>query len=272
MDLSEDQITRYARHIILSEVGGIGQNALLKARVLVVGAGGLGCPVALYLGAAGIGTLGIVDDDAVDLSNLQRQIAHGTDDIGRAKVDSLAASVEAINGDITVVRHPTRLTTQNVESLIRDYDIIVDGSDNFATRYLLNDACFFAGKTLISAALLRFEGQISTFKPHARMNEGEADRHPCYRCLFPEIPPKGLVPSCAEAGILGVLVGTVGSLQATEVIKEILGLGESLSGHLLIYNALDVSFQKFREKPNPDCALCGGHATLRDLSHHQVAA
>ena len=231
MDFSEDQIRRYARHILLREVGGVGQEKLLNAKVLVVGAGGLGSPVILYLAAAGVGTIGVVDDDTVDLSNLQRQIAHSTDRIGMAKADSAKAAVAAINPDVTVVPHNDAADRRQRDGPDRaPMTSIVDGSDNFPTRFLVNDACFFTRKTLVSAAVLRFDGQLSTFKAH--------DSGPCYRCLYPEAPPDGLIPSCSEAGILGAVAGVMGTLQATEVLKEVLGIGESMSGRLLIYDAL----------------------------------
>jgi adenylyltransferase/sulfurtransferase len=263
MDFSESQIERYARHILLPEVGGVGQEKLLTSRVLVVGAGGLGSPLLLYLAAAGVGTLGVVDDDVVDLSNLQRQIVHDTDGVGTPKVDSAAARLTAINPEIRIVAHRTRLNAANVRELIDSYDVVADGSDNFATRFLLNDACFFAGKTLVSAAMLRFDGQVSTFKAHL------GDPHPCYRCIFREPPPRGLIPSCSEAGVLGALAGAMGSIQAVEVLKELLGVGESLSGHLLMYDALHSSFHKVRVKPDPECPLCGREPSITDLSSHE---
>lgn len=262
MDFTDDQIHRYARHIILPEIGGTGQERLLKAKVLVVGAGGLGAPVLLYLAAAGVGTIGVIDDDAVDLSNLQRQVIHDTAAIGVAKVDSAAARIAAINPDVTVDRHYARLTAANALDLIGGYDIVADGSDNFATRYLVNDACYLAGRPLVSAALLRFDGQIATFKAH------EGPPNPCYRCVFPEAPPAGTVPSCSEAGVLGALAGLVGSLQAVEVVKEILGIGEGLSGRLLMIDSLGSEFRKLKVPRDPDCPLCGGHATITDLSAH----
>src|SRR6266446_9429491 len=213
--LKDEQLERYARHIVLREVGGAGQAKLLAARVLVVGAGGLGSPLILYLAAAGIGTIGIVDFDRVSLSNLQRQIAHRTSDVGRLKTDSASDSARAINPDVKLVPHPERLTAANAADLIGDYDLVADGSDNFATRFLLTDACHLLGKTLVSAALLRFDAQLSTFKSHL------GPPHPCYRCIFPAPPPPGLVPRCEEAGILGALAGTAGTLQATEVLKEL---------------------------------------------------
>lgn len=262
MSLSEEQITRYARHILLGEVGGTGQEKLLAARVLVVGAGGLGSPALYYLAAAGIGRLGIVDDDRVDLSNLQRQILHDTHRIGVAKVDSAAQTLAALNPDVQLDRHDCRVTAGNVFDLLADYDLVLDGSDNFATRFLLNDACYFASKPLISAAIFQFHGEISTFKAHL------GDGHPCLRCLHPEPPPPGLVPSCASAGVLGALAGTMGSLQATEAVKEVLGIGDSLSGRLLKYDALDSRFYPIRLRKNPACPLCGAASSWKDLAHH----
>lgn len=248
-NFSEDEIQRYARHILLRELGGTGQARLKAAKVLVVGAGGLGSPLALYLAAAGIGAIGLVDADVVELSNLQRQIAHGTSDIGRPKVESAAESLRRINPLVEVIEHRERLEAANVAGLIAGYDIICDGTDNFETRFLLADACVAAQKTLVTAAVLRFEGQLSTFKPH----EGG----PCYRCLYPEPPPEGLVPSCSEAGVLGAVTGVMGTLQATEVLKEITGIGQSLAGYLLVWNALDAEFRKIRLKKDPACRVCG---------------
>ncbi|MCH9050917.1 MAG: molybdopterin-synthase adenylyltransferase MoeB [Proteobacteria bacterium] len=262
MEFSEEQIERYARHIILPEVGGEGQAKLLQSRVLVIGAGGLGSPLLLYLAAAGTGTLGVVDDDFVDLSNLQRQVIHGTGRIGAAKVESARQTLGEINPEVTLLTHQTRLNAGNALELIADYDLVADGSDNFATRFLVNDACYLAKTPLVSAALLRFEGQISTFKAYL----GGAD--PCYRCIFPEAPPPGLIPTCAEGGVLGAVAGAMGSIQAVEVIKELLGIGESLSGSLLIYDALNTTFRKIKVKPDPECALCGQNPTIRDLSGH----
>jgi adenylyltransferase/sulfurtransferase len=262
MDFSEQQMRRYARHIILPEVGGEGQAKLLQSRVLVVGAGGLGSPLLLYLAAAGTGTLGVVDDDFVDLSNLQRQVIHTTGRIGAAKVESARETLSEINPEVTLVPHQTRLNAENALELIADYDLVADGSDNFATRFVVNDACYLAKTPLVSAALLRFEGQISTFKAYL----GDAD--PCYRCIFPEAPPPGLIPTCAEGGVLGAVAGAMGSIQAAEVIKELLGIGESLSGSLLIYDALNTTFRKIKVKPDPKCRLCGENPTIRDLSSH----
>lgn len=251
LDFSEDEIQRYSRHILLPEVGGRGQAALRRARVLIIGAGGLGSPLALYLAAAGIGTLGLVDDDRVELSNLQRQIAHATDRLGQPKTASAAAALGALNPLCRVEQHALRLGPAEAQALIPDYDIVCDGSDNFTTRYLVADACLAARRTLVSAAVLRFEGQLSVFKPHAHA-EG-----PCYRCLYPEAPPPGLSPSCAEAGVLGSVTGVMGTLQATEVIKEILGIGESLSGRLLIWDALATRFHSIRVRRDPQCPACG---------------
>ncbi|HJT06877.1 MAG TPA: molybdopterin-synthase adenylyltransferase MoeB [Stellaceae bacterium] len=251
MALSEQQFERYARHLILDEVGEEGQARLMAARVLVVGAGGLGSPVLLYLAAAGIGTLGIVDDDMVDLSNLQRQIVHPTARIGAAKVESARATLAAINPEVRVEAYAQRLDASNAATLVRRYDIVADGSDNFATRYLLNDVCFAERRTLVGAALSPFEGQLSTFKAHL------GPPHPCYRCLFREPPPPDLVPRCETAGILGAVAGVIGTLQATEVLKEVLGLGDSLSGTLLMYDALRAGFHKITLPRDPDCPTCG---------------
>lgn len=260
MDFSEDQIQRYARHIVLPEVGGVGQQKLLDAKVLVIGAGGLGAPLLMYLAAAGVGTLGVVDDDAVDLSNLQRQVIHKTERIGAPKVDSAGETVAGINPDISFVPHHTRLTAENVDELIGAYDIVADGSDNFDTRFLVNDACHLAGKTLVSAAILRFEGQIATFR------SGHGDGEPCYRCLYREPPAPGLVPSCAEGGVLGALAGAVGSLQAVEVLKEIMQIGDTLAGSLLIYDALSAEVRKMALPRDADCPLCGDAPSITDLS------
>lgn len=258
MEFRDDQLHRYARHIILKEVGGVGQARLLASRVLVIGAGGLGSPALLYLAAAGVGTIGVVDDDRVELSNLQRQIVHDTARIGQAKVDSAAAALAATNPDVRVERHAVRLTRENALGLVADYDIVADGSDNFPTRYLVNDACFLAKKPLVSAAILQFDGQLTTFKAH------EPGENPCYRCLYPAAPSADLAPSCSSAGVLGSLAGTLGALQATEVIKELLGLGTSLSGELLLYDALSVTFRKLRFRRRADCALCGTTASITE--------
>jgi adenylyltransferase/sulfurtransferase len=257
--LTDSQLERYARHVILDEVGEAGQEKLLASSVLVLGAGGLGSPMLLYLAAAGVGRIGIVDDDAVELSNLQRQIVHGTASLGRPKTESAKHAIAAINPEIVVEAHPQRLTVANAAGLVADYDLIADGSDNFATRYLLNDACYLARKPLVSAALLRFDAQLSVFKAYL------GPPHPCYRCLFPEPPPADLVPRCEEAGIFGAVAGSIGALQATEVLKELLGLGESLSGRLLIYDGLATEFRTLRIPRDPACRLCGAQATIRNL-------
>lgn len=262
MDFTEDQIKRYARHILLREVGGEGQEKLLGAKVLVVGAGGLGSPLVLYLAAAGVGTIGVVDDDTVDLSNLQRQVLHTTSRVGTAKVESAAEAVAAINPDVRLVGHQTRIDARNARELIADYDLVADGSDNFSTRFLINDACFFARKTLVSGAILRFDGQVATFKQD---DEGTL---PCYRCLYREPPPAGQIPSCAEAGVLGALCGVIGSIQASEVLKEILGIGDSMAGSLLIHDGLGATFRKIKVPRDPGCPLCGDHPTITDLSVH----
>lgn len=256
MDFREDQIHRYARHILLPEVGGVGQQKLLDSKVLVIGAGGLGSPLLMYLAAAGVGTIGVVDDDHVDLSNLQRQIIHGTPDVGRAKVDSATETLARINPEVQIIRHQTRLTAQNALALINDYDLVADGTDSFVSRFLINDACFFARKTLVSAAILRFDGQLATYKPHVG--------GPCYRCIFREAPPANAVPTCAQAGVLGSVAGTMGTLQATEVLKELLGLG-TMSGRLMIYDALETSFRSVKVKPDPGCPLCGATPTITHL-------
>ena len=264
LDFTEEQIQRYARHILLPQVGGQGQEKLLNAKVLVVGAGGLGSPVLMYLAAAGVGTLGIVDDDTVDLSNLQRQIVHTTDRIGISKVESAAIALRAINPDIKLMLHNQRITVDNAETLLSAYDLVTDGSDNFATRFLINDAAYFTKTPLVTGAILRFDGQVATFK---NFPGGHAEG-PCYRCIFREPPPPGQVPSCSEAGVLGALCGTIGSLQATEIIKELLGIGESLSGSLLIYDALATQFRTIKVKRDPGCPLCGEAPTITDLSIH----
>ncbi len=266
MTFSEAQINRYARHILLKEVGGEGQAKLLESKVLVIGAGGLGSPLLMYLAAAGVGTLGVVDDDVVDLSNLQRQIVHTTAAIGTPKVESAQRTLAGINPDVRVVPHKTRIGPDNALDLIRGYDLVADGSDNFATRFLVNDACYFAGKTLVSAAILRFDAQIYTFKAHQADERG--NHGPCYRCIFREAPPEGQIPTCAEAGVLGALCGMVGSLQATEVLKELLGIGDSLSGSLIVCEGLGATFRKIKVKADPGCPLCGDKPSIADLSRH----
>ncbi len=258
LELTDQQVERYARHLVLPEIGEEGQLRLLRSRVLVIGAGGLGSPLLLYLAAAGVGTLGVIDDDEVDLSNLQRQVLHDTSNIGLHKVESAKARLAEINPDITVEPHHARLTRDNVTELVGAYDLVADGSDNFSTRYLLNDACYLAKRTLVSAAIMRFDGQLSTYKAH------EGDGQPCYRCIFGEQPgdPK---ESCADVGVLGALAGTLGALQATEVVKELLGIGESMAGRILLYDSLAASFRTVNVTADPACALCGPQAVIRDL-------
>jgi adenylyltransferase/sulfurtransferase len=264
-ELTTDELSRYARHLTLSEVGIEGQQRLKAARVLCVGTGGLGSPLALYLAAAGVGTLGLVDFDVVDASNLQRQIIHSTKDIGRKKLDSAAEKLTALNPAITIVKHETRLVSSNALEIIKDYDIVADGTDNFPTRYLINDACVLSGKPNVYGAIFRFEGQASVFATR----EG-----PCYRCLYPEPPQPGLVPSCAEAGVLGILPGLIGVIQATEVIKLILGnliqdKGESLIGRMLLVDALNMRFRELKLRKNPECPVCGLHPTVTQLIDYQ---
>ena len=254
--LSNDEILRYSRHLIMPEVGMEGQLKLKAARVLCIGAGGLGSPLALYLGAAGVGTLGMVDFDVVDYTNLQRQIIHTTADVGRKKLDSAADKLKAINPLINLRTFDTRLSSDNALELFRDFDIIADGTDNFPTRYLVNDACVITGKPNVYGSIFRFEGQASVFA---------TEQGPCYRCLYPEPPPPGLVPSCAEGGVLGILPGLVGVIQATEVIKLILGKGDSLIGRLLLVDALAMKFRELKLRKNPDCPVCGTHPTITKL-------
>ncbi len=258
--LSNDEIRRYSRHLILPEVGMEGQLKLKQARVLCVGAGGLGSPLAMYLAAAGVGTLGIVDFDVVDVSNLQRQILHSTADVGRKKLDSAAERIAAINPNINVRKFETRLTSDNALEIVREFDIVVDGTDNFATRYLVNDACVLTGKPNVYGSIFRFEGQASVFA---------AKDGPCYRCLYPEPPPPGMVPSCAEGGVLGILPGLVGIIQATEAIKLILGTGDSLIGRLLLVDALAMRFRELKLRKNPDCPMCGEHRTITQLIDYE---
>ena len=254
--LTNDEILRYARHLIMPEVGMVGQQKLKAARVLCIGAGGLGSPLALYLAAAGVGTLGIVDFDVVDFTNLQRQIIHSTADVGRKKLDSAAEKLKAINPFINLKTFETRLTSENALELFRDFDIVADGTDNFPTRYLVNDACVLTGKPNVYGSIFRFEGQASVFA---------TEDGPCYRCLYPEPPPPGLVPSCAEGGVLGILPGLVGVMQATEVIKLILGAGEPLIGRLLLIDALGMKFRELKLRKNPECPACGKHPTITKL-------
>ena len=258
--LSSEEMARYSRHLILPEVGTEGQQKLKAAKVLCVGTGGLGSPLAFYLAAAGIGTLGLVDFDVVDASNLQRQIIHSTKDVGRPKLDSAAEKLQALNPFLNIVKHETMLTSRNALEIIRQYDVVADGTDNFPTRYLVNDACVLTGKPNAYGSIFRFEGQASVFA---------TEEGPCYRCLYPEPPPPGLVPSCAEGGVLGILPGLVGVIQATEVIKLILGKGEPLVGRLLLVNALDMRFRELKLRKNPDCPVCGSHPTVTELIDYQ---
>lgn len=265
--LTPEEVERYQRHLVLREVGGQGQQKLKAARVLVIGAGGLGSPLIMYLAAAGVGTIGIVDDDHVSLSNLQRQIAHDTASTGTLKVESAAATVARLNPHVKVVPHPVRIAADNALGLIADYDIVADGSDNFATRYLVSDACYFAGRPLAFAALGPFDGYVTTFKPHEKDADGTP--YPTYRCLFPSAPPPETVFNCSEVGVLGAVAGVVGTLQAVEVLKEITGIGESLVGRLLIYDALATRFQTITVPWDPNNALSGQAPTIKDLSAHE---
>src|SRR5437867_3088197 len=258
--LTNDEILRYSRHLIMPEVGIEGQQKLKAARVLCIGAGGLGSPLALYLAAAGVGTLGIVDFDVVDYTNLQRQIIHSTADVGRKKLDSAAEKLKAINPFLNIRKFETRLSSDNALELFRDFEIIADGTDNFPTRYLVNDACVLTGKPNVYGSIFRFEGQASVFA----MKEG-----PCYRCLYPEPPPPGLVPSCAEGGVLGVLPGMIGVIQATEAVKLILGIGEPLIGRFLIYDALRMRFRELKLRKDPDCPVCGTYPTVTELIDYE---
>ena len=265
--LSPDELERYARHIVLREVGGPGQAALKRARVLTIGAGGLGAPALLYLAAAGIGKLGIIDDDHVALSNLQRQVIHATPDLGAPKVESAAATIRRLNPHVTVEPHAARLVAGNALGLISGYDIVADGSDNFATRYLVSDACFLAKKPLVTAAVGIFDGTLTTIRAHERGPDGKPN--PSYRCLFPEPPPAGTIPACAEAGILGALVGVLGSLMALEVIREIVGFGEGLVGRLLMLDARSMRFETLQYGWDPGNPLSGEQPTIHHLSHHK---
>jgi adenylyltransferase/sulfurtransferase len=258
MEITEERLHRYARHIILDEVGEEGQLKLLQSRVLVIGAGGLGSPVLMYLAAAGVGTLGVIDDDAVDITNLQRQIAHTTARVGTSKVDSAAKTIAALNPEISVNGYKERLTGANARAIIADYDLVADGSDNFPTRYLVNYACDLEKRPLVTAAMLRFEGQATTLKAYE-------DGMPCYRCIFPSAPPPDIAPRCEEAGIFGALAGVVGTMQATEVLKELLGLGTGLAGRLLLDDAMDVMRRTVAIPKNPECALCGDNPTITNV-------
>lgn len=268
--LTPEESQRYKRHLVLREVGGQGQQKLKAARVLVVGAGGLGSPVLLYLAAAGVGTLGIIDDDTVSIDNLQRQVAHGTPDAGRPKVDSAADTIRRINPLVQVETYQQRLDPSNALEIISRYDVVADGSDNFATRYLVSDACYLAKKTLVYAALGPLDGYVSVFKPHETQADGVP--FPSLRCVFPEAPPAGLVANCSEVGVLGPVAGVIGTLQATEVVKEIAGVGESLAGKLLIYDAQASRFDTVQLAWDPDNPLSGNTPSIKDLSLHAAAA
>jgi len=257
MQLNNDEIRRYSRHLILPEVGLAGQKKICSTSVLCIGAGGLGSPIAMYLAAAGIGKIGLVDFDAVDFSNLQRQIIHGTEDVGRPKTQSAKETINSINPNVEVVVHETRISSENAFDLIGPYDIVVDGTDNFPTRYLTNDACVLLKKANAYGSIFRFEGQASVFAPHLG--------GPCYRCLYPEPPPPGMVPSCAEGGVLGVLPGIIGCIQATEILKLALGKGSSLIGRLVLFNALDMKFRELKLRRDPQCPLCGENPTITKL-------
>jgi adenylyltransferase/sulfurtransferase len=259
--MSDDQRHRYSRHTIIPEVGERGQLKLLDAKVLLIGAGGLGSPAAMYLAAAGVGTLGIVDFDVVDVSNLQRQILHHLDDVGRPKAESAMDTIAALNTDVKVIPHRTLLRSDNALDIIKDYDVVINGSDNFPTRYLVNDACALLGKPLVDGSIFRFEGQLTVFDP--------ANDAPCYRCLYPDPPPPGEVPSCAEGGVLGVLPGIIGSLQAAEAIKLIIGIGEPLSGRLVLYDALDGRFRQVKVQKDPTCPVCGENPTVTELIDYE---
>jgi len=260
IEFTDEQIERYSRHIILPEVGGSGQQKMLEARVLLLGAGGLGSPAAYYLAAAGIGNLGIVDFDRVDLSNLQRQIIHSTERIGMLKTESAKKTIEALNPDVNISLYNERLDSSNIMNLIEGYDYIVDGSDNFPTRYLVNDACVMKNKTLIHGSIYRFEGQVTVFKP------GDG---PCYRCLYPEPPPPGMVPNCQEGGVLGVLAGVIGNLQVVEVLKLVLGIGKTLVGKLIIYDALNTEFRNLRLRKDENCPICSEKPTIKELVDYE---
>jgi len=262
MQLDNDEIRRYSRHLILPEVGLAGQKKICSTSVVCIGAGGLGSPIAMYLAAAGIGKIGIVDFDTVDFSNLQRQIIHGTPDVGRSKAESARDTIQRINPNVEVVLHQTRITSENALDILAPYDIVVDGTDNFPTRYLTNDACVLLKKPNVYGSIFRFDGQASVFAPHLN--------GPCYRCLYPEPPPPGMVPSCAEGGVLGVLPGIIGTIQATEILKLALGKGSSLIGRLLLFNALEMKFREVRLRRDPKCPLCGENPTITKLIDYEM--
>ena len=261
MNLTQDEILRYSRHLLMPEVGVEGQEKLKAAKVLLIGTGGLGSPAALYLAAAGVGTLGLIDFDVVDFSNLQRQIIHSTDSVGRPKVESARERLEQINPNVNVITFNERLSKENAMRIVKDFEIVLDGTDNFQTRYLLNDACVFSKKPFVYGSIFRFEGQVTVFYP---------GKGPCYRCLFAEPPPPGMVPSCAEGGVLGILPGVIGVVQATEVVKLILQKGEPLIGRLLLYDALKMDFREVKFRRNPKCPVCGDHPTIKELIDYEA--
>ncbi len=261
MNLTPEQLTRYSRHFILPEIGEEGQKKLLNSKVLLIGAGGLGSPLGLYLAAAGVGTLGLVDFDNVDLSNLQRQILHTNDEIGKPKIDSAEKRIKAMNPDTKIIKYKLRLTSDNALDILKDYDIVIDGTDNFPTRYLTNDACVFLKKPNIYGSIYRFDGLTTVFNPP----DG-----PCYRCLYPEPPPPGMVPSCAEGGVLGVLPGVIGTIQATEAIKILTGIGRTLVGRLMVYDALQMTFRELKIRKDPNCPVCGKNPTVTKLIDYEV--
>lgn len=261
MNFTEEQIKRYSRHIILKEVGGKGQKKLLESKVLVVGAGGLGSPASLYLAAAGVGKLGIVDSDVVDLSNLQRQVLHSTQDVGRPKTESALETLKALNPDVEVTTYNLRLNKENVMNIIKDYHVVVDCVDNFPARYLVNDACVFLRKPLVEAGILRWDGMIMTVVP---------GKGPCYRCIFPDPPPPGAVPSCQEAGVMGAIAGVIGVLEATEAIKLLLGIGNTLTGRMLLFDAMETSFRQVEVKKHEMCPVCGENPTITELVEYDL--
>ncbi len=269
-ELTIDEVRRYSRHLIIPDVGMTGQKRLKNAKVLVIGAGGLGSPALLYLAAAGVGTLGIAEFDEVDESNLQRQIIHGQSDIGRSKAESARDSIKEANPYVEVVLHDERLDNDNVLQVFEGYDLIVDGTDNFATRYMVNDAAYFLKIPYVWGSIYRFDGQASVFWPHAETEDGQSAEAPCYRCLYPEPPPPGMVPSCAEGGVLGVLCASIGSIQVNEAIKLLTGIGDPLVGKLMIYDALEMEYRKLRVRKDPDCALCGDNPTVTELIDYET--
>ncbi|MCW5798376.1 MAG: molybdopterin-synthase adenylyltransferase MoeB [Nitrospira sp.] len=262
MEFTDEQITRYSRHILLAEVGGKGQKKIAQARILIVGAGGLGSPAALYLAAAGVGTIGLIDSDVVDLSNLQRQVIHHTSDVGRPKVLSAKEKIQALNPDVTVVQYEDRFMARNALELVRDYSVVIDGVDNFPAKFLINDACYLGGKPLVHGGILRFDGRVFTILP---------GQSACYRCIFTQPPPPGLVASCQEAGVLGALAGVIGTIQATEALKLILGIGRPLTDRMLDFDARNMRFREIAVKRNPRCPLCGDHPTVTELIDHEQA-